>query len=101
MALVTYFTRSIVFILDIKIPNELEKFLGYVPFAILSTLIFPSLLISDGELFLTMANHHLLVGIITIAIAVIIRKPVVAVVCGMCIMLTIKFLLHNGFNFVI
>ena len=91
MALVTYLTRSAVFILDIKIPNELEKFLKYVPFAILSALIFPSLIIADNKLFLNTNNHHLIAGIITIIIAATFKKPILSVICGMGIILTLKF----------
>lgn len=90
MALVTYFTRSIVFIADFRIPGELEKFLRYVPFAILSTLIFPSLFVRDGTLLVSMDNHHLVVGIVAIGIAALFRKPVVTVLCGMALMLAIK-----------
>lgn len=90
MALVTYFTRSIVFIADLRIPGELEKFLCYVPFAILSTLIFPSLFVRDGVLLVSMDNHHLVVGIVTIGIAAVVRRPVVTVICGMALMLALK-----------
>ncbi|MCK9230589.1 MAG: AzlD domain-containing protein [Syntrophales bacterium] len=90
MALITYFTRSIVFIADFRIPDEFEKFLRYIPFAILSTLIFPSLLVRDGTLLVTTDNHHLMVGIVAIGIAAVFRKPVVTVFCGMALMLALK-----------
>jgi len=52
MALVTYLPRAIplVFFNNLKIPALLQRFLKYVPFAILGALIFPGIFSSTGQI---------------------------------------------------
>lgn len=51
MALVTYIPRLIpmLFLNSIKLPERLEGFLKYIPYAALGALIFPGILDSTGD----------------------------------------------------
>ncbi|OPY85648.1 MAG: Branched-chain amino acid transport protein (AzlD) [Smithella sp. PtaU1.Bin162] len=92
MGIVTYITRSIMLSLDFKITKNCQVFLSYIPFSILSALIFPCILVPGKELNTTLSNHYLIAGIISIFIALISKKAVVTVIFGVTIMIFIKAL---------
>ena len=66
MGLITYAIRlsAIVGLKDKSIPTAVRKALDFVPPAVLSAIIFPELLISGGELNLTLGNARLIAGIV-------------------------------------
>ena len=90
MGLVTYLTRSIVFFFDFRIPKKLETLLKYIPFSVLSALIFPSLLIQGGEFSITLSNEYMIVGLITILIAVITSNTGLTIIGGTSLMVIVK-----------
>ncbi|MFZ7133614.1 MAG: AzlD domain-containing protein [Eubacteriales bacterium] len=58
MALVTYIPRMLPFVMmkDIKIPKRVDKFLSYIPFTMLSALIFPDVFTSTGNTYTAIAG---------------------------------------------
>ncbi|MEN6467250.1 MAG: AzlD domain-containing protein [Syntrophaceae bacterium] len=99
MGIVTYATRSLMLSMNFKIAKNLELFLSFVPFSILSALIFPTLLVPGKDLDLSISNHHLLAGIVAIAVAYFSRKAVVTVIIGLAFMLLVKAITLNGIFF--
>jgi len=53
MALVTYLPRvlPLLFLRNLKLSPNLQRFLGFIPYTILGALIFPGILNSTGSLF--------------------------------------------------
>jgi len=99
MGIVTYATRSLMLSMNFKIAKNLELFLSFVPFSILSALIFPTLLVPGKDLDLSISNHHLLAGIVAIAVAYFSRKAAVTVIIGLAFMLLVKAITLNGIFF--
>ncbi len=99
MGIVTYATRCLMLSVDFKIPDNLQLFLSFVPFSILSALIFPTLLVPGKELDLGFSNHHLLAGVVAMGVAFFSRNAVVTVIIGLAFMLLIKAITLNGISF--
>jgi len=99
MGVITYATRSVMLGLNFKMAGDLELFLSYVPFSILSALIFPTILVPGGGLDLSVSNHHLLAGIVAIAVASYSRKAVITVIIGLAFMILVKAITLNGISF--
>ena len=70
MAVVTYATRtgSLVILKQAGVPAWLERWLKYLPVAMLTALIVPGLLVPRGHLDLSFQNHHLIAGIVAIVV---------------------------------
>lgn len=92
MALMTFITRfaSIGLFRKTGFPTWLDRWLKHIPTAILTALIVPSLLLPQGELFISFHNHYLVAGIISAVIAYRSHNIVVTLSVGMATM----FLLH-------
>jgi branched-subunit amino acid transport protein len=99
MGIVTYATRCLMLSLNFKIPDDLQLFLSFVPFSILSALIFPSLLVPGKNFDLSVSNHHLLAGIVSIAVAYFSRRAWVTVIIGLAFMILVKAITLNGIFF--
>lgn len=99
MGIVTYATRSLMLSINFKIPKNLELFLSFVPFSILSALIFPTLLVPGRDLDISISNHHLLAGIVAVAVAYFSRKAVVTVIIGLAFMILLKAITLHGISF--
>lgn len=99
MGIVTYATRCLMLSLDFKIPDNLRLFLSFVPFSILSALIFPTLFVPGKDLDLSLSNHHLLAGIVSIAVAYFSRRAWVTVIIGLAFMILVKAITLNGIFF--
>jgi len=78
MALVTYIPRllPILFLNSLKLPEKLEVFLKYIPYAALGALIFPGILDSTGDRLTALAG-----GLIAVVLAYF-RLNVIFVVFG-------------------
>ena len=94
MALVTYFTRigALALFRYTGVPTWLNRWLKYVPVAILTALIVPSLLLPKGYLDISLNNHYLIAGIIAAFVAYKSRNIILTLVLGMSIMLVLKLL---------
>ncbi len=99
MGIVTYVTRCLMLSVDFKIPDNLKLFLSFVPFSILSALIFPTLLVPGNALDLSLSNHHLLAGIVAIAVAFFSRKAALTVIIGLAFMILVKAITLHGISF--
>ncbi|AFQ45392.1 AzlD domain-containing protein [Desulfosporosinus meridiei] len=94
MALVTYFTRfgALALFRFTGIPTWLNRWLKYVPVAILTALIIPSLLLPQGYLDISLNNHYLIAGITAAFVAYKSRNIIATLGLGMSVMLILKLL---------
>jgi branched-subunit amino acid transport protein len=96
MALVTYLPRLLPawFLRNRKLPRFLVAWLKYVPVAVLSALLVPSLLVQDQQLNLHLDNLYLWAAIPAIGIAWWKKSLFGTVVCGMLVVALARWLLH-------
>lgn len=66
-----------------EVPETMRRALHYVPPAVLSAIVAPELLLSDGVLNLSFANVRLLAGVIAIATAWFSRNTLLTILVGM------------------
>lgn len=92
MALVTYLTRfgTLVLFRFTGVPTWLNRWLKYVPAAILTALIVPSLLLPKGYLDISLNNHYLIAGIVATFVAYKSRNIIATLGLGMSIMFALK-----------
>ncbi len=85
MGLITYALRlSLIALLGrITLPPLVQRGLRFVPPAVLSAIIVPELLLSDGALSLSLANTRLLAGIVAILVAWRTRNALLTIAAGM------------------
>lgn len=85
MAVVTYVPRvfPLLALSGKKLPDIVVEWLGYVPAAVLSAMLFPSLLFVDGNLSVAKENLFFWAAIPTLAAAILTKKLFLPVVVGM------------------
>ncbi len=85
MAILTFVPRYIPFGLagKVSIPPLLSQALGFVPIAVLTVIIIQSALIRDGEVLLTLQNHHLVAAIVAFIVSIMTRKQYLAIGLGL------------------
>ena len=85
MAVLTFGPRYLPFALAgrLKIPPLVNSALSYVPIAVLTAIIAQASLMRDGELALSLANHHLVAAIVAVVAAVLTRHLLLTVVVGL------------------
>lgn len=85
MALVTYIPRAlpIIGLSKIPLPSIILKWLSFIPVAVLSALLLPSLVVTEAELNLNINNSFLLASIPAIVVAFWKRSLLLTVVVGM------------------
>lgn len=88
----TYLTRlSFIFLLGrLNVPPWVPRALRFVPPAVLSAIIFPELLLSNGELALSFSNNRLLAGAVAIIVAWRTRSVLWTIVSGMSALLLLQ-----------
>jgi branched-subunit amino acid transport protein len=67
----------------IDVPNTLRRALHYVPPAVLSAIILPELLLTEGTLDISFTNTRLLAGLIAIVTAWYSRNTLLTILVGM------------------
>ncbi len=94
MGIVTYFTRigALALFRFIGVPSWLNRWLKYVPVAILTALIVPSLLLPQGYLDISINNHYLIAGIVAAVVAYKSRNIIATLGLGISVMLVLKLL---------
>lgn len=94
MTLVTYFTRfgALALFRFLGVPTRLNRWLKYVPVAILTSLIVPALLLPKGYLDISLQNHYLIAGIAAAFVAYKSRNIIATLGLGMLIMFALKLL---------
>ncbi|HZK18609.1 MAG TPA: AzlD domain-containing protein [Clostridia bacterium] len=95
MTIVTYVPRAfpLVAFSQRPIPPLLQKWLSFVPVAILAALLGPSILIPGGSWELTLTNKFLLAAIPTFIVAFRTKSLVATVLIGMACSAALSFLL--------
>jgi len=84
MAAVTYLTRvtPMLVLKERSVSPRGRAYLSNVPVAVLTALVAPGLLVSDGSLFLSPANRELLAGLVCIAWAFKSRSMLQTILAG-------------------
>ena len=99
MALATFLIRYPVMVLVGKIPLPKRVFaaLRYVPPAVLTAIIVPSLLIPTGhsDYFISPKNSYLFAGVISVMIAWRIKNLLLTIVLGMAVFLILRLILGS------
>jgi len=94
MTLVTYFTRfgALALFRFTGVPIWLNRWLKYVPVAILTSLIVPLLLSPKGYLDISLHNDYLIAGIAAAFVAYKSRNIIATLGLGMSVMFVLKLL---------
>ncbi|MCO1602940.1 AzlD domain-containing protein [Desulfosporosinus nitroreducens] len=94
MTLVTYFTRfgALALFRFTGVPIWLNRWLKYVPVAILTSLIVPLLLLPKGYLDISLHNDYLIAGIVAAFVAYKSRNIIATLGLGMSVMFVLKLL---------
>ncbi len=95
MGLVTYLPRllPLLALTGVKLPKWVISWLGYVPPAVLSALLLPSILLQDGHLSLGLDNLFLWAALPTMGVAVLTKSLFPPVIIGMLIVIIGRLLL--------
>ena len=94
MGLVTYVPRAIplLALTGVKLPKWLITWLGYVPPAVLSALLLPSILLQEGRVSLGLDNPFFWAALPTLGVAVLTRSLFPPVIIGMALVIIIRWL---------
>lgn len=90
--LLTYLTRLSFIALSGKIefPDWLQCSLRYVPPAVLTAIIFPEILIHEGQLNLSFDNNRLIAGLLAALVGWKTRNMLLTIVVGMAALLLLQ-----------
>ena len=75
------------------VPETLRKAVHYVPPAVLSAIIFPALFLRDRQLDLSLGNHRLLAGLVSIVVAYLTKNTLVTILAGMLALALVQLFL--------
>ncbi len=91
--LITYGIRLsfILFFGGKEMPTWLRRALRLVPPAVLSAIIFPALFISDGQVYISLANDRLVAGSLAILVAWRTRSAIWTLVVGMAALWILQY----------
>ena len=95
MAVVTYLPRMLPLTLLSRktIPKSLSDFLEYIPGAVLSALLLPSILMVNGEISVGISNPISIAAILAFPIALKTKDMFITVLFGMVVMMILGKLL--------
>lgn len=90
--LLTYAMRlSFIYLMEkIEFPEWLRNSLRLVPPAVLSAIVFPELLVENGQVNLTLDNNRLIAGIVAILVAWRTRNTLLTIGAGMVVLLLLQ-----------
>ena len=96
MMLVTFSIRLSVIVLlqHAELPILLQRALRFVPIAVLSAIVFPELLMPEGQLDFGLTNVRLLAGLAALLIAYASKHTVLTIVAGMILLWLLEAALH-------
>ena len=96
-ALITFLTRySFVMLFRNKVfSKRVVNWLKYIPIAILTTLIVPTVLVPKGKLDMTLNNDYFIAVIVSVLIAYKTKNVIITIICGMSVVLAFRFLLFH------
>ncbi len=93
MLAVTYLPRLIPMLVlsRMEIPEGFRRWLQFVPVAVLSALLAPSILLQNGRFALRPDNTYLLAAIPTLIVAAKFKNIFLTVLCGIACLILIRF----------
>lgn len=95
IAALTFFTKFAfaVILKKAEISENWNKLLAYIPIAVFTTIIVPSLLAPNEELELSIQNEHLIAGVIAFLVAYKTKNLAGTVIIGIATILALRILL--------
>ena len=89
---VTYIPRMLplVMLSKVHLPKKVQKFLDYIPIAILGAILLPSLVYRDTKLDISFDNVFLIAGILTIILAKFVKRVDVLVLFGILVTMLLR-----------
>lgn len=92
MGVVTFFTRFpfMASLKDGPLSRQLQKLASPIPIAILTSLIVPAIFAPKGHLQLSIANHYLIAGIVSVLIAYKTRNAICTIALGMAVIFVLR-----------
>ncbi|MBN2550525.1 MAG: AzlD domain-containing protein [Anaerolineales bacterium] len=76
-----------------EIPSWLRSALRFVPPAVLTAIVFPELLLSDGRLAIEFSNGRLVAGVLAIIVAWRTKNAILTILTGMLVLWGMQLLL--------
>jgi branched-subunit amino acid transport protein len=73
-----------------EVPETLRRTLRFVPPAVLSAIIFPELLMPNGQLDLSLSNHRLLAGLVAMVVGWLTKNTLLTILAGMAALLLLQ-----------
>lgn len=91
VGLLTYATRlSFILIFGRRdIPSRIRQALRFVPPAVLTAIIFPEILIRDGQVEISLGNEWLIAGVAAAVVAWFSKNVVATITAGMAVLILI------------
>ena len=74
------------------VPETLRRALHYVPPAVLTAIVVPELLLTEGRLYLSLGNERLLAGLAAVLAAWLSRNMLVTILVGMGALIVFQLL---------
>jgi len=98
MFLATFSTRYLLFAVAgrVHFPEWLSTGLSFVPPAVLTAIVFPAVLMPEGDMWFSLDNPWLLASIGAVIIALVRKDLLTTIVGGMAIFITLKFVVGLG-----
>ena len=95
MACITFVTRFLLMALldNARIPKEMTHVMRFVPIAVLTSLIVPSLLAPKGHVDLSLTNEYLVAGILATIVTYRTKALILTIVVGIATVLTMRLLM--------
>ncbi|MCE2597062.1 AzlD domain-containing protein [Motilimonas cestriensis] len=95
MFAVTFLIRFIMFAMagNLRLPAPLQQALSYVPPAVLTAIIVPSVVLPHGTVELSFSNSYLVAGVVSFFVALISRNLLLTIGLGMAFFMVYHHLL--------
>lgn len=74
----------------VKVPAPLHRALRFVPPAVLSAIVFPEVLMTDGRLDAGVGNHRMLAAALAVGVAFKTKKVLPTIVAGLAALLLLN-----------
>jgi len=75
-----------------EMPPVVQRALGLVPPAVLTAIVFPELLVLNGQIAATLDNHRLIAGVLAMMVAWRFKKIMPTIVVGMVALWLLQWL---------
>lgn len=93
--IVTYIPRMLplVILSKTKLPPRVERFLDYIPIAILGSILLPTLIYKEEQINISFDNEILIAGIITVIVAKFVKRVDVIVITGILVTIILRIIM--------